>query len=243
MPSVSRITNKLTGRPPVNRPSRIHRIGRSGPAIVMPNYDAATFFLEGHAGTPNNIPRTLMSSSMSGQWAPSPLPMISKLVRCAGVASDSRQDHASGTLILRPSSSSAMIKSSVTFIVIIRGSLLTTVFIPALHNAIQIFEGQLSDMVKFVCLESIVCAKSYRFKPKLTCHSLTTHMNTFGFTAIEAVKEKSIRPRDVRNSWHSEISLGASIADRKLLIPFYTTESVVTTWGVLGITNHTLRPC
>ena len=51
--------------------------------------------LRGRAGMPSSIPVALMSSSMSGQCTPSPLPMISKLLRCPGVASDRRHDHAS----------------------------------------------------------------------------------------------------------------------------------------------------
>jgi len=90
-----------------------------------------------------------------------------------------------------------MIKSSVTFIVIIRGSLLTTVFIPSLHNAIQIVQDQLSDVVKFICLESAVCAESNGLKPKLASQTLTSHMNMLRFVAIEAVKEQSIRAGNV----------------------------------------------
>jgi len=40
--------------------------------------------------------------------------MISNLERCSGVASDRRQDHAKGTLIVRPSTNWAEIASSVT---------------------------------------------------------------------------------------------------------------------------------
>jgi hypothetical protein len=56
---------------------------------------------------------TLMSSSISGQRMPEPLPMISNLARCSGVDSESRQDHANGTLIVRPSTKWAVIVSSV----------------------------------------------------------------------------------------------------------------------------------
>jgi hypothetical protein len=56
----------------------------------------------------------LMSSSISGQLIPEPLPMISNLARSSGVASESRQDHANGTLIVRPSTNWAEIVSSVT---------------------------------------------------------------------------------------------------------------------------------
>ena len=46
-----------------------------------------------------------MSSSISGQWTPSPDPIISKRLRCDGVAWANRHDQDSGTLIVRPSAS------------------------------------------------------------------------------------------------------------------------------------------
>src|SRR5260370_23086175 len=58
--------------------------------------------------------------------------MISKRLRCAGVALASRHDHARGTFTMRPSARCATIESSVTLMVTIRGSLLTTVLIPCL---------------------------------------------------------------------------------------------------------------
>src|SRR5687767_15162813 len=66
-----------------------------------------------------------MSSSMSGQWTPCPLPMIEKRLRCSGVALERRHDQTNGTVIVRPSVSSAAITSSVTRMVEIRGSLAT----------------------------------------------------------------------------------------------------------------------
>jgi len=50
------------------------------------------------AGMPLSIPSALISSSTSGQWTPWPSPMSCQLARWAGVASDSRHDHARGTL-------------------------------------------------------------------------------------------------------------------------------------------------
>jgi hypothetical protein len=60
------------------------------------------------------MPATLMSSSISGQRIPEPLPMISNRERCSGVASESRHDHANGTLMVRPSVKWAEISSSLT---------------------------------------------------------------------------------------------------------------------------------
>ncbi len=85
---------------------------------------AANFCVGRCAGTPYNMPLALMSSSISGQCTPWPPPMISKLFRCSGVASDKRHDHASGTLITRPSTRKAVIVSSVTWMFLISGSML-----------------------------------------------------------------------------------------------------------------------
>src|SRR5205085_1024096 len=88
---------------------------------ARPVMSAACF--GGRAGTPCNMPWALMSSSISGQCTPSPVPIISKLCRCSGVALERRHDQASGTLTVRPSASCAVMESSVTSIATIRGSL------------------------------------------------------------------------------------------------------------------------
>jgi hypothetical protein len=106
--------------------------------------------LGGQAGIPCNIPRALMSSSMSGQRTPSPLPIITKRLRCAGVALDSRHDHASGTLTVRPSANWATRASSVTSSATMRGSLLAAVFIPYLPNMSPSVENDLANTVQFL---------------------------------------------------------------------------------------------
>ena len=95
---------------------------------VLPETSAICF--GGRAGTPCNMPWALMSSSMSGQCTPSPVPITSKCRRCSGVAFDRRHDQARGTPTVRPSASCAVMKSSVTSIATIRGSLLATMLIP-----------------------------------------------------------------------------------------------------------------
>ncbi len=60
---------------------------------------------------PVSMPMALMSSSMAGQCTPCPVPIISKCWRCSGVALDNRYEHASGTLIVRPSARWAVIRS------------------------------------------------------------------------------------------------------------------------------------
>lgn len=156
----------------------------------------------GRAGTPYSMPLALTSSSISGQWTPSPVPIISKFLRCCGVASDKRHDHASGTLMVRPSASCAVIESSVTSIATIRGSLFTTVFNPRLHNSIQIIEDHPSDSVKFSWREAVVGPQDNCFQPELARHSFAAHMDMSWFIAIEAVKEKPIWARNTWNRRH-----------------------------------------
>jgi len=53
------------------------------------------------------------------------------LARCSDVASDSRHDHASGTLIVRPSVRTAVIASSETLMDFITGSGAAAVLVPS----------------------------------------------------------------------------------------------------------------
>src|SRR4051812_23283704 len=122
------------------------------------------------------MPRALMSSSTSGQWAPSPSPMISNRARCSGVASDSRHDHASGTLTVRPSVNRATMASSVTSSVAKRGSLLPAVFIPCLPNAVQIVEDDLPDAVQFLPREAVVVGQGDWLEPELADGPVSTHV-------------------------------------------------------------------
>jgi len=55
---------------------------------------------------------TLMSSSRSGQWIPSPPPMRRQLARSGGVPCAKRGNQASGTVIVRPSARSTTRSSS-----------------------------------------------------------------------------------------------------------------------------------
>jgi hypothetical protein len=107
------------------------------------------FCFGGGAGVPVSMPMALRSSSMSSQCTPCPVPIVSKFWRCSGVAFDRRQDHASGTLIVRPSARWAVIRSSVTSTAVIRESLLATMVMPCLHAAIQMVENDRPNAVQF----------------------------------------------------------------------------------------------
>jgi hypothetical protein len=128
--------------------------------------------------------------------------MISQLLRCSGVASDNRHDHASGTLIVRPSASCAVITSSVTSIATIRGSLFATVFIPCLQDAVQIVEDYPSDSVKLPWGEADIGTEHNSLLPEFAGHAFTTYMHMLWFIAIEAVKENPVRSWYTSNSWH-----------------------------------------
>jgi hypothetical protein len=80
------------------------------------------------------MPMALMSSSTSGQCTPCPVPIISQCWRCSEVALDDRHERASGTLIVQPSAQWAVIRSSVTYTIMLRRSLLATVVMPRLQG-------------------------------------------------------------------------------------------------------------
>src|SRR5207247_1146118 len=97
---------------------------------------------------------------MSGKWTPSPDPIISKRLRCDGVAWANRHDQDNGTLIVRPSASRAVMASLETSRAMMRGSLLAAVFIPDLPNISP-------DAVQLLCRKAIVVGQGNRFEPEL----------------------------------------------------------------------------
>lgn len=109
------------------------RVSASGWRAVL-EIDGAAHLDRCRAAIPWSIPSTRMSPSASGQCTPGPVPGISKFERCSGIATESRQDHARGTLIVRPSTSRAVIDSSVTDTLCIRESDRTTVLMPNLQK-------------------------------------------------------------------------------------------------------------
>ena len=145
--------------------------------------------LRGRAGIPKSMPVALISSSMSGQCTPNPLPMISKLLRCAGVASDKRQRHARGTLIVRPSTNRAVITSSVTCMSMMRGISLTTVFIPSLQDRWSVLSNKLANTIQLSRWEPFVETECDRLQPEFADHSFTPNMHMLRLIAVEAIEE------------------------------------------------------
>src|SRR2546425_1667163 len=87
--------------------------------------------------------------------------------RSLGAAQDNRHDQASGTLITRPSTRSAMISSVVTRTLLMRGSLLAAVFIPSLYNHSQMRLNDSSNNLQLPGVEAMVPSQSERIEPEL----------------------------------------------------------------------------
>jgi hypothetical protein len=128
--------------------------------------------------------------------------MISKLLRCSGVASDRRHDHARGTLMERPSDNSAVIESSVTRMAMMRGVSLTTMLIPSLQNSVPMFYNQPANAVQFGRRKSIVEAQYDRLQPEFAYQMLTTNVYVLRLVAVEAVEKEPVRPRYITNRRH-----------------------------------------
>src|SRR2546428_13757419 len=93
--------------------------------------------------------------------------MRRKLARCLGVASERRHDHASGTLMTRPSTSCAMISSSVTRTSWMRVSLLAVVFMPCLQDGGSALQDKSPDHVELAGAEALIAREAERLKPEL----------------------------------------------------------------------------
>jgi hypothetical protein len=82
--------------------------------------------------------------------------MSFQLARWVGVASDSRQDHASGTLITRPSAKCAVMVLVDTTTRLILASVTTAVLMPSLDDARFILADYAPNIVQFSFLETSV---------------------------------------------------------------------------------------
>src|SRR5207249_2558517 len=149
------------------------------------------------------MPSTLMSSSTSGQWMPCPAPISRKLARWAGVASESRQDQARGTLITRPSARYATISSFVTRTSRIRGSAPAAVVMPRLHDLLLMLSNDLADPSQLVCCKPMVPREHQRAQPELAGAAVSLHVDVGRLVAIEAREEEPIRSGDATDAWHS----------------------------------------
>src|SRR5450759_3850988 len=98
--------------------------------------------------------------------------MTSKCLRCAGVASLKRQDHAKGTLITRPSTRRNVINSSVTETSLTRASVLTAVLMPCLLDFIEILVNGYPNSVDLTGGEAMVRSEGQGLQPEFADHPL-----------------------------------------------------------------------
>jgi len=96
--------------------------------------------------------------------------------------------------------------SEVTLMSRIRGSVLTTMFMPRFNDDLIVSRNQPPDDVQLPRIKAMIVGKLYGFQPKFAVSSLAPYMNVDRFIAIEAVEEKPVWPRDVRDSGHSPTS-------------------------------------
>src|SRR2546427_8987151 len=139
------------------------------------------------------MPSTLMPSSTSGQWMPCPAPISRKLARWGGVASESRQDQARGTLMTRPSARCATISSFVTRTSRIRGSPPTAVVIPRLHDLLVMLSNDLAYPSQLVCCKPMVPREHQRVEPELAGVPIWLHEDGGRLVAIEGGEEGPMR--------------------------------------------------
>src|SRR5262245_11248589 len=133
------------------------------------------------------------------------MPIISKRRRCAAVALDNRHDHASGTLMVRPSFRRAMMLSRVTLRVTILGSLLATVLIPGLVNALGHQANDVSNAVQFRRREAPIIGQGHRFQPELAGLAFPAHMDMPRFITVKAVEEDAVRSGDTADRWQGNL--------------------------------------
>src|SRR6266542_5420196 len=143
--------------------------------------------------------------------------MRRKSARCWGVASDRRQDQASGTLMTRPSARCAMISSPVTRTCWMRGSVLATMFIPCLQYHCAMGVDEPADDVQLSGAEAVATSQLDRLEPELAGAVLSLDVHVRRPIAVEAAEEDPIRPRDALDSWHC--GLFAPLPIRSAIVP------------------------
>jgi hypothetical protein len=129
-----------------------------------------------------------------------------------GLAFESRQDQARGTLMLRPSARTEVIISSVTLTATIVGSLVTTVLMPCLLNSIQVLLDYHSDAVQFTRGKTMVSRQTQGSQPEFEYHALSGNVDMGRFVTIETVEEQPISAFDILDCWHEGFSATLSLS-------------------------------
>ena len=105
--------------------------------------------------------------------------------------------------MVRPSARWAVMRSSVTSIVMIRGSLRVTMVMPCLQDVLAVVQNHGPDTVQFAGGKSMIRAQGHWGQPKLAYHALAAYVDMWGFLAIKTVEEKAIRTWDIGHCWHA----------------------------------------
>src|ERR1019366_2791053 len=134
---------------------------------------------------------TLTSSSRPGQWIPSPPAMRRQLVRSAGVPCAKRGNHASGTVIVRPSASSATRASSLTLTLWASASLSSApeVLIPSPQQESRVFRDQFFDDSNLPAAETTALLQADRLQPNLCLSLFALDVHVGRLISIRRVKE------------------------------------------------------
>ena len=103
--------------------------------------------------------------------------MSRKLVRCAAVASERRHDHASGTLMVRPSVNIAVIWSSETCTDLMRGSGAVAVSVPRIPNRLDVLLYESPYAVQFSRRESAIRSERQRLDPTFAALVISLDVN------------------------------------------------------------------
>ena len=129
-------------------------------------------------GWPRRMFSTLMSSSRSGQWIPSPPPMSRQRARCFVVPCRSRGYHASGASTVRPSANSTLSVSFVTltFSAATWRNSFVKVLIPTIQQLLLTLLDQLLQPVQLMAAKTTTLRQPCRIKPEFgPCASRVLH--------------------------------------------------------------------
>src|ERR1043165_780298 len=134
---------------------------------------------------------------------PWPRPIRRQFLRCAGVASARRGDHASGMATSRPSARTTWIASSVTLTSIAVGSGLTAEMgIPCLQKPDAVLDHHQSNSIELMRSKSARLRDAHGIKPELrrVVSVLDVDMRRFG--AFQTIEEEA-KAGNPKDGWHA----------------------------------------
>ena len=152
---------------------------------------------------PSNRWRTLMSSSRSGQWMPSPSAMSRLLPLSSGVALANLGDQAIGTDRLRPSINSSVSWLLVILTAVARATAASTAesVIPCSHELIPPLLYDTRDSVDFHRPEISAVRNHHRIQPEPGFQVFPFHVNVRPFNSVAHIEEEPVRPLSMYD-WH-----------------------------------------